>query len=297
MELDDLKLAIEVARLGSFTAAARQRETDPSSVSRSIAALEAQTGIRLFHRSTRRLSLTDAGARYLEQVAPALEALECACDAAKADAGTPQGRVRITASVAFGLEQLVPLLPRLREALPEVELELLLEDGMVDLVGQGIDLAIRLAPAPSGDLISTRLGRTRYLVCASPRYLKAHDAPTKPQDLSAHACLRYALPGLRSVWKFQGQDRDITEVAVNGPVTISNAMALRQAACLGLGVALLADWLVAAELEKGRLVTLLPDYAATATEFDTGAWLLYPSRDYLPRRTRAVIDFLKAELI
>ena len=300
MNLDALRLAVRVAESGSFAAAARLADLDPSSVSRTVANLEAELGIRLFQRSTRRLSLTEAGSAYLARVAPLLEEFERARDAAVAGRTRPSGALRLTTSVAFGTECIVPHLARYRDLYPDIALDLVLTDSNLDLVAESIDLAIRLAPAPEGDLISTRLMATRYRVCAAPAWVDRTGLPTAPQDLNGTPCLLQGLPEFRDRWHFRPLEGEgegaAVEVPVTGPVVISNPLALRAAARQGLGPALLADWLVAEDLAAGALVDLFPAHAATATGFDTAAWALYPSRAYLPAKVRVTIDFLRAVL-
>ncbi len=295
MDIQSLRTLQTVAQHGSLAAAARALDLDPSSVSRTISNLEAELGLRLFQRSTRRLSITEAGQIYLERMTLAIEALDEAQELAIGAVVGPEGQVRIAASVAFGNEVLVPMLGKLRTALPNIAPELLLSDDPVDLVGAGVDLAIRLAPAPSGDLISARLLKTSYNVVAAPEYLSRSGRPESPQHLSHHDCLRLTLPDFRSEWIFRHSDKD-QRVTVSGSITISNPLALREAARNALGPALLADWLVRDDIATGRLIDLFPLLQVTATTFDTGAWLLYPSRRFLPHRIRAVIDFLRAEL-
>ena len=295
MDTDTLKTLQEVATGGSFAAVARARGVDPSNVSRTVAQAEAQLGFRLFQRSTRAVQPTEAGALYLARIAPLLEELDQARDAAAQVVAQPAGRVRLTASVAFGTEVIVPLLPGLRAALPEVSLEMVLSDENVDLLAGQIDIALRLAPAPKGDLISVKLMDTGYRVVASQDYLARHGRPTGPQDLSAHEVLRMTLPDHRAQWQFR-RDGVTAAVPVSGPLLMSNVLALRAAACAGLGPALLADWLVAEDLAAGRLVDLFPGHAVAASGFETAAWLLYPSRAYLPRKVRVVIDYLRGAL-
>jgi DNA-binding transcriptional LysR family regulator len=296
MDLSLLKLCTLVAQHGSFAAVARQMNIAPSSVSRSVANFEDQIGLRLFERSTRHLTLTDSGRGFLDRTTPLLEEFDRARDDALASLRAPSGPVRITASVAFGEVCLMPLLPLLRAQLPELEPEFLLSDQNINLVDNGIDVAIRLAPAPSGDLISTRIMRTRYLVCVSPDYIARHGEPDDPSDIQDRECLLYALPDLRDVWRFRGEDGVAFEQSVSGRVRISNPLSLRAACRAGCGPALLADWLVADDLADGRLIDVFPEYEVTATSFDTGAWLLFPSRAYLPARTRSIIDFFKKNL-
>lgn len=294
MEMDDLKLLHLVARRGSFAAAARALGVDPSAVSRGVSGAEAALGLRVFQRSTRRLSVTEEGAVLLARTEPVLEELDRALEQARAARRVPSGRLRMTASVAFGEVCILPHLGAFRDRFPEVQLELMLSDANVDLLAENVDLAVRLAPAPKGDFITTRLCDTRYHVCAAPAYLEHVGAPVVPQDLAAHDCLRMTRPYHAAQWMFRDAQGHVSEVAVSGALTISNALALRSAARQGLGPALLADWLVAGDLAAGRLVDLFPDHQATATGFETAAWLLYPSRSYLPAKTRAMVDFLKA---
>lgn len=296
MDADTLKTLLLIARQGSLAGAARVLDTDPSALSRLLAGAEDRLGFRLFHRSTRRLSVTEAGQDYLARIEPLVEALEAARDEAAGADRTPRGHVRLTTSTAFGQVCVLPHLPALRRACPEITLELLLDDAPRDLVADRIDLALRLAPAPRGDLISTRLMRTRYHVCAAPGYLAQHGTPEHPTGLSRHDCLRMALPEYRTRWLFRDTRGATEEVPIDGTLILSGALALREAALLGLGPALLADWLAAEGLASGALVDLFPDHQVTATGFDTGVWALYPDRAHLPARTRAVLDFLRRNL-
>ena len=294
MDVDALRTVQRVAQHGSFAAAARVTGVDPSSVSRTVAGVEAALGLRLFQRSTRALRLTEAGTVYLGRRGPLLDDLDLARDAAAEIGTATRGLVRLTASVAFGHDVLVPALGALRQELPGITLELILSDQNVDMVAEQVDLAIRLAPAPKGDLVSTRLRSTCYRVVASPDYIAAMGVPDRPEALTTREVLRLTLPEYRTEWQFRG--RDTVTVPVDGPILISNALALRAAARAGLGPALLADWLVDRDIAAGRMVDLFPVYEVTATTFDTAAWLLYPSRAYLPVKVRAVIDALRRHL-
>jgi DNA-binding transcriptional LysR family regulator len=297
MDLKQLQTFVEVARRGSFAAAARLLGVAPSMVTRSVAALERELGVRLIQRTTRRLSLTEAGAAYCEQVSEVLAGLERAGDEARAAAGEIcSGTVRLTSSVAFGQTVVVPLLPLLHKRHPGVEIELVLIDSVIDLVAERVDLALRLGATPDTSLIGLPLRRVRYRVVASEAYLRLHGRPRVPADLAHCDCLRFPLPGFKTEWQFRGRDGPIESVAVHGWLVLSTALALHRAALDGLGPTLLPDWQVGADLAAGRLVDLFPAHEATATRFDSGVWLLYPSRAYVPGRVRAVVDFLKATL-
>jgi len=292
MDTLSLELFVEVSRLGSFAAVARKHNVDPSSVSRSIATLEEQLGLRLFQRTTRKLALTEAGEICLNRIAPLLNEFDHALNEAQKISSGPIGKLKMTASVAFGQVCLLPFIPEFRERYPDIDLELLLTDSVIDLVASGIDLACRLSPELDSSLIGTRLFDTHYKVCVSPEYYKSKPDIKTPEDLQHHGCLVFTLPEYRSKWTFRGKE-SVVSVHIKSNISISSALALKEAALSGLGPTLLADWLVRDDIEKGNLITLLDQYEVTAEDFDTAAWLLYPSREFLPNKTRVMIDFLK----
>ncbi|MDX2270766.1 MAG: LysR substrate-binding domain-containing protein [Cyanobacteriota bacterium] len=296
MDLSVLKLFVEVVRQGSFAAVAREHQMDPSSVSRAIAGLEAELGIRLFQRTTRQLSPTEAGAAYFQRIQPLIEEIEQARAMATDLSGQPKGSLRVTASVAFGLTCIVPHLPRFAALYPTLTVDLLLTDTVVDLLTERVDLAIRLGLLADSSLMAQRLMPTHYRVCASPDYLRRAGSPAQPQDIEEHDCLRFPLPGFRSRWIFQDSQGSLREVAVQGRIVISNALALRECAKAGMGLALLPNWLIAADLKEGGLIHLFPNYQVTATDFHTAAWLVYPSRAYIPGKVRVFMEFLKQSL-
>jgi DNA-binding transcriptional LysR family regulator len=293
MELSVLQTFVDVVKQGSFAAVARDRNVDPSSVSRAIASLEEELGIRLFQRTTRQLSPTEAGMAYFQRIEPLVEEIQQAIDVAADMSGQPKGTLRITASVSFGLKRIIPLLPDFRSMYPDLTVDLLLTDTTVDLFTERIDLAIRLGLLADSTLIAQQLMKTHYFVCASPQYLKQTGHPKIPNDIEKHNCLLFPLAGFRSRWRFKNSDREETEVLVRGDTIISNAIALQQCAIAGMGLALLPNWLIEDDLRDGRLVNVFPSYDVMATEFDTAAWLVYPSRAYVPLKVRVFIDFLK----
>lgn len=295
MDIDDIRLALDVAARGGFAKTARALDRDPSSVSRAVAALETRLGVRLFQRTTRRMSTTEAGARYLDRARAAIEELDIAAEEAAAS-GPPSGTLRLTASVAFAQRCLVPLLGAFRADYPDLAIDLLMTDTRLDMVADRVDLAIRLAPALEEDAVAAKLMDTRYRVVAGPDYLATHGVPKAPADLADRDCPRFSLPGYRNQWRFRTAKGRVDTVPVGGGLVISNALALRQAALNGLGPTLLADWLIDADVAAGRLIDLFPDLDVTATEFDTAAWFVYPSRAFLPTKTRVAIDFLRTHI-
>ncbi len=301
MDLQQLRTFVAVVNLGSFAAAARQLEVAPSVVTRAVAGLEQALGVLLMHRTTRKLALTESGALYFEQVRGLLAALDRASEEARASTGAVRGTVRLTASVAYGQAVIVPLLPALHERHPGLQIDLLLSDAVLDLAVERVDLALRLGASVAPGLVGVQLARVRYHVVASPAYLVRHGRPRTPADLALCDCLRFALTGFRTQWRFRASSSTseggaVQAVDVRGWLVLSNALALHRAALDGLGPALLPGWLVNGDLASGSLQDLFPQHEATATAFDSAVWLLYPTRDYLPIRVRAVADFLKARL-
>lgn len=296
MDIIVLQLFVDVMQQGSFAAVARDRNLDPSSVSRAIAGLEAKLGVRLFHRTTRKLSPTEAGAVFFDRVHPLTQQLQQAIEIATDLSAHPQGQLRVTVSVSFGLQCLVPRLPKFKSLYPDLTVELLLTDTVVDLLTENIDIAIRLGLVEDSALVTKPLIKTSYRVCASPSYLHHASPIAKPADLQHHCCLLFPLTGFRSRWIFRAADQTVTEVAVSGTTIISNAIALQHCAIAGMGVALLPTWLINDDLKTSRLVDVFPEYEVTATNFQTGAWLIYPSQAYVPAKVQAFIDFMKEEL-
>jgi len=296
MDLQSIRTFIEVVRHGSFAAAARQRDLDPSSVSRAISTLESELGFALFHRTTRRLSLTEAGSRYHERVEGLVEELARAEEEARDLVSGPAGTLRVTACTSFGERVLAPLLPSFRQAYPELVIDLLLADHQVDLVQEQVDVAIRFGARPDGDFVIRKLTPRVFRVCASPSFLEAHGTPATPEALIGVECLVFSTPGYRSTWKFRRKTGLEFEVPVGGHIRVSHGLTMTQCASAGMGVALLPDWLCQQEIDDGALCDLFPDYECTATEFESAAWLIYPNRHYRALKVDAFVDHLRRNL-
>ena len=241
MNLDTLDLFVEVARKRSFAAVAKKRNVDPSSVSRAIADLEAELGLRLFQRTTRTMTLTEAGDVYLSRIEPLTEEIARAREAALQVTGQPRGLLRITASVTFGQMCIMPLLGEFRALYPHLKVECLFTDANLDLVADRIDLAVRLAPIVRGDLIVSKLMDTRYRVVASPAYLASRPPVGRPSDLSAHKVLFFNLKAFRNRWLFRDAAGHVESVPIDGDITLAPAGSLLAAAIDGLGPALLPE--------------------------------------------------------
>jgi DNA-binding transcriptional LysR family regulator len=296
MDLADLEIFVAVARRGNFAAVAKERDLDPSSVSRSIAKLEGVLGLRLLQRTTRRVTLTEAGEIYLARIEPLVEELAGAQEAAAGTREAPRGTLRLTASVTFGQMRIVPLLAELRALYPDLKVECLFTDAILDLIAERVDLAIRLAPTIEGDLIAAKLVGIHWRVVASPGYVAWHSRLAQPADVGRHRCVLFNLRPYRTRWTFRNRAGRLEEVAIGGDIVLAPAGAIRDAALAGLGPALLPDWLIDEDISAGRLVDAFPNHAVTATAFDTAAWLVYPSRAFLPNKVRVVIDFLRKRI-
>lgn len=296
MDLTTLAIFVETVRKRSFTAVANDRGIDPTTVSRTVAALEQELGLRLFHRTTRSLQPTEAGMVYFERVEPLVEELDKARLAAADVHERPRGVLRLACPVSFAELNITPLLPLFAQRYPDLRFELVLTDAPLDLVTEQLDLAIRIGPLHDSTLIAHKLCAMEARVVATPAYVATHGQPQTPVDLSQHRCLLLALPGFsRSNWKFTDKQGQTSEVAVNALLRSSNAIALKQCALAGMGITLQARWLVGRELRAGALVDLFPTYTVTAALDDAAAWLLYPSRRYLPQKVRVFVDFLRQQ--
>lgn len=294
MNHDHLRILLEVARQGNFSGVAKQRNMDPSSISRVVRGVESELGARLFNRTTRHVTLTEAGAAYLTKVSDLLDAIDAAGDTIKDLGGNVEGTLRVTASVAFGQACLVPLLPEFLALHPNIQVDLILADANLDIVAERIDLALRLSPRMDKSFVRVKWFDSAYKVCASPQYLGSHEAIRAAADLTRHRCVLFGLPNPQSDWLIRDGAGKVEHVNVKPRVCVSNGLAQRELALAGTGPALLPGWLIAADVAAGRLVDLLPNRTATPSDFDGAAWMLYPNRTLLPAKTRALVDFLKS---
>jgi DNA-binding transcriptional LysR family regulator len=295
MDTKDLGTFCLVARLGSLAAAARAEATEPSTVSRKIASLEAQLGTRLFQRTTRTLALTEAGAIFLARIEPILTDLITAQDAMLAAIEKPSGILRVTASNAYGEAVIAPLLPSFCRDYPAVEVDLLLTDNLVDLVSSQVDVAIRLGPRPSGDIIITKLKPTERRLVASADYLRSAPKLVDPKGLTDHSCLLTSNSPQQTTWFFHGEAVSL-EVQLPARVRTSNTVVIRQWVLDGLGVSILPDWLVDADIQSGKLVWLLQSWKVSVGSRDSAVWAAYPTRAFLPIKTRKFIDHIRTSL-
>jgi len=283
-----LNVFARVVELGSFARAADRLGLSTSACSRHVAELEAHLDTRLLNRTTRKLSLTESGQAFYDRCVQVLADLEEAEQAAAASGARPRGKIKLTCGLSFGLRHVAPLVASFVARHPDVQFDLQLSDRFVDLVEEGFDLAIRIGAAPGQNLIARRLGETRLVACAAPGYLRERGAPQTPVDLARHVCLTYEYLPQRNTWRFSDAAGGEHAVRVAGPVHANNGDLLAAAAIEGVGICLEPDFIVEADLRAGRLVRLLPGYAAPVTSI----YAVYPSRRHLSAKVRAFVDFL-----
>jgi len=279
-----------VVELGSFSAAARSLTLTKSAVSKQIARLEAHLGVQLLRRTTRSLSLTEAGRAFYDRASHAVALCRDAQAAVSEHTGQPIGLLRITAPVTFGRSRLISLMPEFLRRYPQVRVQLVLLDRPVDLAEEGFDLAVRLTERLSGDLVAREVGSFSYVLCAHPHYFKGVARPETPSDLARLNCLRYGEGETRSVWRFQGRKGHL-RVNVSGNLTVNNSEALHAAVLEGVGLALLPDYLVANDLRSGRLESLLPRWIPQAP-FGTKVFAVWLRERHPPPILRVFIDYL-----
>lgn len=292
MDLDGIRTFTLVVKTGSFAAAARLRGVAPSSVSRTVAVLEGEIGIRLFQRTTRRLALTEAGRSYHRQVAPLLDALDRAADAARDLGARPRGLLRVAVAAPFATLYLARWLATFAARYPELEIELVLDSRYADLVGERIDVAVRLGRVASASVVALKLCDAPRAVVASPSYLM-NNTPRRPADINDHRVLVFPRGGERETWRFRDGEGRTTEVEVRARIAAADGLIVRELARSSLGLALLPRWLCAQDLRSGVLVDVFPMHEVTATEFESSLWLAYPSRANLPLKVRVFVEFLR----
>ena len=292
--LGAIRLFVRAVELGSFSKAAADCGAKVSSVSRAVAALEADLGVALFNRSTRRLNPTEAGGDFYERAVRILADVADARAQTAALNGKPQGLLKINLPGAFGRRHVVPLLPAFLAAYPAIRIEATLTDATVNLIEAGADVAIRIGALPDSALIAKKLAPHRRILCAGPAYLAHRAPPGRPADLAGENCLLFALAPSPSDRWFFARDGERAEVAVTGSFRANDSEALLDAAEAGLGLALLPTWLAGASVRAGRLVHLLPAWEASLVPGDRAIWGVYPPKKILSPKVRVFLDHVQA---
>ena len=282
---------VEVARQEGFTAAADKLNVSKSHVSKQIERLEERLGVRLLHRTTRQVALTEVGEIYFARCTQILADIDDAERAVTQLHSTPTGTLRISAPMTFGVQHFNGLLCDFLCEHPNLDAEVHYSDQFVDLVDAGVDVAVRIGELKDSSLIGRKLAPVELLTVASPAYLDEHGVPEHPDDLRAHACLRYSYQVSGTTWKYIGPDGEEISVKVTGRVSANNGRALTQAARAGLGIDRSPNFIVADAVRSGELRPILTDWKSRPLNL----WVVYPHRRFLSQKVRLFVDFLAAK--
>jgi len=288
---DELAMFCAVAELQGFSTAARRLQVTKSAVSKAVQRLEARLETRLFHRTTRKISLTEAGEAFYRHARRALAEAAAAEDAVASLGGAPQGRIRLAAPMSFGLTVIAAHMPAFMRRYPGLSVDLQLGDRRVDIVAGGFDVAVRVGQLPDSSMVALPIGRMPAVLVAAPDYLDRHPAPTTPADLPAHECLHYSYELGAHVWQFEGPVGE-EQVRLEGRYQVNSSIALRTAVLAGLGISRIPLYLVKDDLESGRLQRLLPDYRMDNSVIHA----VLPERGYVPQKVRLLVKFLQTAL-
>ena len=289
--LGPMRAFVRVVEAGSFTAVATEQNTTQPTISRQVAALEDHLGARLLTRTTRALTLTDDGRAFYEHALRVLEAVGEAENAVGRRQAKPTGTLRLAVPVVLGRRHIVPRLARFLARYPEVSIDLAMSDGFVDLVEQGIDLAIRVGEITDQSLVARKIVAVRRITVASPAYLAAKGTPRRPDDLNRHDCIVYTRLATGNRWHFESKDGPLS-VTVSGRYRVDNSEAVREGVVSGLGIAVIPAFAFGDEIGRGDVKVLLEAFEPKPLPLNA----VYASRRYVPPRVRAMIDFLTHEL-
>lgn len=284
MNVDHLRLFLRLAATSNISKAGEELAISPAVASAQLRKLEQDLGVRLVHRTTRKVSLTEEGVAFLPHAEEVLASVEAARFAVGAGSFVPKGTLRVTAPASFGRMHLVPALKTFMENNPQLHIDLRLTDSIVDLVEGGFDVAIRDAQLKDSNLIARKLAADKRIVCASPEYIATYGEPRSPKDLANHQCVNLA--GLET-WTFS-TDKGTETIKTQGRFRTDHGEAMRQACVDGLGIGVNATWSVHQYLQSGELVQVLRSYPLTS---EAAIWAIYPSSRLLAPKVRAFIDY------
>jgi len=284
-----MQIFCKVVEVGSFAGAADTMNLSTSAVSRQVAQLEALLDARLLNRTTRRISLTENGRAYYERCLQLLADLAETEEMIGTHTTNPRGTLRLTAPISFGASHLAPALGEYAASYPDMKFDIVLADRAIDLIEEGIDLAIRIGTLGTQNLVARRIGSARSLVCASPEYLAKRGTPKIPEDLAAHDCLTYAYTTDTYVWGFERENEVLRKIRINGAIHANNGTVLAEMAAAGLGITRAPDFILAPLVAAGRLTPILEDWPAPTLPISA----VYPSRKHLSAKVRSFVTFME----
>lgn len=282
---------VSVMEAGSFSAAARRLKLGQPAVSKTIAQLEARLGTPLLMRSTRGLTPTDAGQRFYEHARRAIEAADDAEQAARTSAAGLSGVLRVSAATTFARLHILPALKGFMDRYPELEVDVTLDDRVIDLLGEGVDVALRMGALDDSTMTARRLAQCRRRVIGTPAYFASAGIPRTPEDLARHQVIVYSQRGGGEVWPFSQQNREVA-VSVSGRLRISAAEGLRTAVLNDIGLAVASHWMFAPELASGAVHTVLDDWLLPTVDL----WAVFPAGRRVTSRARAFVEFVEQTL-
>ncbi|SFQ70546.1 DNA-binding transcriptional regulator, LysR family [Nitratireductor indicus] len=287
-----MQVFVSAVQEGSFSAAGRRLGLSPASVSRLIGTLEDRLDTRLLNRTSRALTLTEAGESYFAEATGILQRVAAANERVRSFGGHPKGTLRVHSRIFVGNQFLVPLIPRFLAENPDLTVELMLSNEECDLVDQNVDVDIRVGKLRDSSYVVRKLKESERVVVASNAYLENHGAPRTPEDLANHNCLAYRLNLGQSVWAFQDTAGNRTDVTVRGNFRTDFGPALRGLALDGVGLCLMYEWAVREDIEQGRLNRLFSDYHVSHVGFDNGLYAVFQRSRHDAPKTRRFVDFI-----
>ncbi|MFC3153192.1 LysR family transcriptional regulator [Litoribrevibacter euphylliae] len=278
---------VTVIETGGFSPAAKKLGISKSAVSKRITQLEEHLGVKLLHRTTRKLSLTEAGEHFYQHARIASQAAQDAEDAVAQLQGVPQGRLRISIPMSFGRLYVAPVIPEFLRRYPKINLELVMDDEFTDLIGSGFDMALRLGDLKDSTLVARKLTHLKNVLCASPSYIEEFGMPKRLEELKQHNCLAFSYSQDVREWYFI-KDNTTRAIEISGNYQVNNSEALREAMIQGVGIGRLPTFAANPEIKEGRLVKLFPEYEMPGKIM----YAVYPERQFLPAKVRAFMDFM-----
>lgn len=283
---------VRVVDAGSFTRAAEQLRLSRPVVSKYVSRLEDRLGVRLLNRTTRRLSLTEAGRIFHQRSQRGLQDIEQAEAEVSSLQENPRGVLRLNTPMSFGILHIAPMLPEFQARYPDVSIDMNLDDRQVDVIEEGFDVSLRIAELPDSSLVARRLAPCRHAVVAAPAYLERHGTPRTPEDLRDHNIITFSYQASMDDWHFVAPDKRPVSVAVSGALQVNNSLALREALLAGAGIMRTPTFVVGRDIQAGRLVPLLGKYQA----LEISIFLVYPQRRHLSPKVRAFVDFMAEKI-
>jgi DNA-binding transcriptional LysR family regulator len=286
--IDGIKTIVAVVETGSFTAAGVRLSMSKALVSKYVGEVEQRINVRLFNRSTRRLSLTEAGKEYYDRAVPLLEEFTALADNVAASQTAVQGQLRVSAPVTFGEMSLSPIIVEFMALYPKIQLDLQLTDRKVDMVADAIDVVIRIGSVDDSTLIARKISTVPLVLCAAPDYLEQHGTPAAAQDLAKHHCIIDSNFRIGDQWPLTSAKKVTETVKVNSRIAVNSPKAVKEIALAGGGIGLIPEFIIEDSLFLEDLQQVLPQYSVMSF----GLYAIYPHRQYLPRKVRCFIDFL-----